>query len=77
MKQYENLSIRDHFMFGKICQDINNSQLILSALLNRNVILTNSGVEHYMQEYSTSKFIRHVRIYREGKGHWQNTPASK
>ena len=58
MKQYENLSIRDHFMFGKICQDINNSQLILSALLNRNVILTNSGVEHYMQEYSTSKFIR-------------------
>ena len=58
MKQYEQLCIRDHFIFGKVCQDINNSQIILSALLNEEVHLSSSSVEHYMQEYKDNKYVR-------------------
>lgn len=58
MKEYEQLSIRDHFMFGKICLKKENCQLILNALLNDNIIVANTDIEKYIKEYSDGKFVR-------------------
>lgn len=72
MKQYEKLSIRDHFMFGKVCQDVKNSQIILSALLNEEVHLAKSSVEHYMQEYKHNKYIRLDLLAKDDEGNIYN-----
>ncbi len=58
MKKYEELTIRDHFMFGKICTSKENSQIILRSLLNHEINLENTDIEKYLKDYSDGKFIR-------------------
>ena len=72
MKQYEKLSMRDHFMFGKVCQDVENSQIILSALLNEEVHLTKSSIEHYVKEYKENKYIRLDLLAKDDEGNIYN-----
>jgi len=58
MKRYEELTLRDHFIFGKVCSKIENCQLILRALISEDIQLTNSDIEKYLKEYSSGKYIR-------------------
>lgn len=59
MKNYDQLTIRDHFMFGKICEKPKNSQLILRALLDDPTItISNTEVEKYYKPYSDNKYVR-------------------
>jgi len=58
LKSYEELTIRDHFMFGKICQDPTICEIILSALLNQEISLTVTDTEKYFKEYNETKFVR-------------------
>lgn len=58
-KKYEKLTIRDHFMFGKICSNPKNSQLILEALLNKDVnIMNDPEIEKTLAEYHNGKHVR-------------------
>ena len=58
MKNYEELTIRDHFMFGKICLDTKNCQIILRALLGKDINIVDSQIEKEIKQYSDSKFVR-------------------
>lgn len=57
-KPYESLTIRDNFMFGKISQDPANAQIILSALLNREISINHAAMEHHIQLLKTKKHVR-------------------
>lgn len=58
MKNYEELTIRDHFMFGKICLNTKNCQIILRALLGKDINIVDSQIEKEIKQYSDSKFVR-------------------
>lgn len=58
MKEYEELTLRDHYMFGKICSKESNCQLILQSLLNEEINVTNTDIEKYYKQYSDGKFVR-------------------
>lgn len=49
MKNYEQLTIRDHFMFGKICLKPENCQLILQALFNYDISIVDTEIEKYIK----------------------------
>lgn len=56
---FETLTISHPFMFGKIAMDKRNSQIILSSLLNEDIILVDDPTrEKFIQIKSNSKFIR-------------------
>lgn len=57
-KNYEELTIRDHFMFGKICSKPENRKLILDSLLQTDFKEKYGEVEKYIQEYKDSKYSR-------------------
>ena len=59
-KNYEELTIRDHFMFGKICSKPENRKLILDSLLQidfREKEGTGT-IEKHIQEFKDSKYAR-------------------
>ena len=58
LKSYENLDIKDHFMFGKICLDVTNCQLILRALLRNDINLIDSNIEKHIKAYDSTKHVR-------------------
>lgn len=72
MESYENLSLRNHFMFGKICQDVRNSQLILKALLGEDITLVNSEQEKYLKEFAGSKYVRLDILAKDDKDRLYN-----
>lgn len=56
---YESLTLSHPFMFGKIAMDKKNSQIILSSLLNEDIILKDNPTrEKFIQIKSESKFVR-------------------
>ena len=57
-KNYEDLTIRDHFMFGKICTDPENRKLLIDALLQIDLKEKQGTIEKYLQEYRNSKYAR-------------------
>ena len=57
-KPYEQLTIRDHFMFGKVCQDETNAQIILRALLNEDITVKTTEVEKFLNDTKSGKFVR-------------------
>ena len=57
-KNYEELTMRDHFMFGKICTDPENRKLLIDALLQIDLKEKDGTIEKYLQEYRNSKFAR-------------------
>lgn len=57
-KNYEELTLRDHFMFGKICLKPENSQLILSALLNDDITVVTTDVEKVLIDHKDNKYVR-------------------
>ena len=67
LKEYEKLTIRDHFMFGKICQDPDNCQIILRALLQSDINIVSSDTEKQIIEFSDNKFIRLDLLARDDK----------
>ena len=57
-KNYEELTIRDHFMFGKICTDPENRKLLIDALLQTDLKEKHGSIEKHIQEYRNSKYAR-------------------
>lgn len=57
-KPYEQLSIRDPFMFGKISSDPRNAEIILSSLLARDISLDIATMEHHIQLLSSKKYVK-------------------
>ena len=57
-KEYEELTIRDHFMFGKICSKAENRKLILDALLQIDLKEKVGAVEKQIQEYRDAKYAK-------------------
>lgn len=57
-KDYEELTIRDNFMFGKISSDEKNRKLILDSLLQIDLHEKNGGIERHLREYRDSKYTR-------------------
>ena len=68
MKDYEQLTLRDHFMFGKIFQNPANSSLLLTSLLNTDINVEFAEIEKYFKEYSDGKFIRVDLISKDENG---------
>ncbi len=58
MKKFEELTMRDHYMFGKICSKKSNCKLILQSLLNDDINVTNIDIEKYYKQYGDGKFVR-------------------
>lgn len=57
-KKYEELTIRDPFMFGKICSIEENRKLILDSLLEIDFKEKNGEIEKYVKAYKSSKASR-------------------
>ena len=57
-KNYEELTIRDPFMFGKICSKPENRKLILDSLLQIDLHEKSGEIEKYLSAYKDSKFAR-------------------
>lgn len=57
-KPYEQLSIRDPFMFGKISSDPRNAEIILSSLLATDISINHSAMEHHIQLLSSKKYVK-------------------
>ncbi len=57
-KNYEELTIRDHFMFGKICSKPENRKIILDSLLQIDFQEKKGVVEKEIQEYKDGKYAR-------------------
>ena len=68
MKAYEQLTITDHFMFGKICQNPKNSQLILRALLSNEIIIQSTDIEKQISQYNDHKYVRLDLLAKDDKG---------
>lgn len=68
MKNYEELTIRDHFMFGKICLKKENSQLILRALFGREINVNDTQAEKFIKKYKDTKFVRLDLLAEEDNG---------
>jgi len=68
LKDYNKLTIRDHFMFGKICLNIENCRIILNALLGENISVDNSDIEKFYREYDSSKYIRLDLLVKDTTG---------
>lgn len=58
IKNYEDLTIRDPFMFGKICSKPENRKLILDSLLQIDLNEKDGGTEKHIQEYKNAKYAR-------------------
>lgn len=58
VKSYEELTIRDYFMFGKICSQPENRKLIIDSLLQMNLQEKTGEIEKHIQEYKNAKFAR-------------------
>ena len=57
-KNYEELTIRDAFMFGKICSIPENRKIILDSLLQIDLREKAGDVEKQIREYKDSKYTR-------------------
>lgn len=57
-KNYEDLTIRDAFMFGKICSIPENRKIILDSLLQIDLREKSGDVEMQIREYKDSKYTR-------------------
>ena len=57
-KNYEDLTLRDYFMFGKICSKPENRKLILDSLLQIDFHEKLGEVEKYLQEFRDTKYVR-------------------
>ena len=57
-KNYEELTIKDHFMFGKICSKPENRKLILDSLLQIDFKEKSGDIEKHVQEYKNAKYAR-------------------
>lgn len=57
-KEYEKLTIRDHFMFGKICSKAENRKLILDALLQIDLKEKDGAIEKQIREFKDAKYAR-------------------
>lgn len=57
-KNYEELTIRDHFMFGKICSKPGNRKLILDSLLQIDLQEKTGIIEKHLQEFRDTKYVR-------------------
>jgi len=57
-KNYEELTIKDHFMFGKISSNPKNRKLLLDSLLLIDLHEKTGDVEKNIQVYRDSKFAR-------------------
>jgi len=58
LKDYEKLTLRDHFMFGKIFLKEENCQTFLRALFGRDIIIVDSQIEKTIKEYDATKYVR-------------------
>lgn len=72
MKDYEKLSMRDHFMFGKICLKPENSQLILRALLGEEIDIVSTDIEKYLKIYKDTKYVRLDLLAKDDEGNIYN-----
>lgn len=54
-KNYEELTIRDHYMFGKVCSDKENAQIILNALLASHINIVSTDIEKRLQNNNEQK----------------------
>lgn len=57
-KNYEDLTIRDSFMFGKICSKEENRKIILDSLLQIDLHEKSGDVEKRLQIYRGTKYAR-------------------
>lgn len=69
-KNYEELTIRDHFMFGKICSKPENRKLILDSLLQIDFKEKDGTgiIEKHIQEYRQSKYAKLDLIVEDEDG---------
>jgi len=57
-KPYESLTIRDYFMFGKICSKPQNRKLIIDSLLQIDLQEKSGEIEKHIQQYNDTKYAR-------------------
>ena len=57
-KNYEDLTIRDSFMFGKICSKVENRKIILDALLQIDLHERRGDVEKQLQIFRDAKYSK-------------------
>lgn len=57
-KNYEELTISDYFMFGKICSKPENRKLILDALLQIDFQEKEATIEKHIQAFKDTKYVR-------------------
>lgn len=57
-KSYDELTIRDSFMFGKICSKPENRKLILDSLLQIDFQEKTGEIEKQIREYRDAKYVR-------------------
>ena len=67
-KKYEELTIKDPFMFGKICSIAENRKLILDALLQIDLQENSGEVEKYIKAYRDSKASRLDLLVQDVEG---------
>lgn len=58
LKNYEELTIRDPFMFGKISSKPENRKLILDSLLQIDLKEQSGEIEKHLQTYKSAKYVR-------------------
>lgn len=57
-KNYEDLTIKDSFMFGKICSKVENRKIILDALLQIDLHERKGDVEKQLQIFRDAKYSK-------------------
>ena len=72
-KLYEELTIQDYFIFGKICSKPENRKLILDSLLQIDFKEKTGEVEKHIQQYKSSKFVRLDLLVEDIDGTVYNT----
>ncbi|MDO4188180.1 MAG: Rpn family recombination-promoting nuclease/putative transposase [Lachnospiraceae bacterium] len=67
-KNYEELTIRDHFMFGKICSKPEIRKLILDSLLQIDLQEKYGEIEKQIREFKDAKYARLDLLVEDEKG---------
>jgi len=58
IKNYEDLTLRDYFMFGKIMSDSRNRKIFLDSLMQTDLKEQEGNIEKYIHEYKDSKYVK-------------------
>ena len=67
-KSYEELTIRDHFMFGKICSKPENRKLILDSLMQIDLQEKYGDIEKHIQEFRDAKYAKLDLLVEDSSG---------